>query len=815
MAVATQKLQYDGSVSIAVGPSRMSKNWQNKELLWSDLVNRLAIPQRTQETQAEYANMRKQRRDEIKDVGGFVGGTLKGGRRKADSIMARRLLTLDLDSVSPTDDPWTTVELVIGCAAVMYSTHSHTPESPRLRIVIPLSRSVTPDEYAAISRRIAADIGIDMCDDTTYEPHRLMYWPSLPYDAEYKYEVSDGPWLDADEQLMRYTDWHDPTEWPVSSRRASMMARVAKKQGNPLEKEGIVGAFCRTYSVEDAIEEFLPEVYKKCDEGRYTFVGGSTTGGLVIYDNGLFSYSHHGTDPTSGQLCNAFDLVRIHLFGDRDDAAPPGTMTKKLPSFTAMYEMALELPEVQKDLAKSNYKALIAQLEAEDDGEEDEEDREWMRALTLTAKKWPEPTIDNICVILRNDSKLKDRFYYDEFKDRMTVCGDFPWQALATRTSDAWRDTDDAGVRAYIEKRYHIDSANKIIDAVSLVMLEKSRHPVREYLESLTWDGVKRADTLFVDYLGADDTDYVRTVTRKALIGAAARIMSPGCKHDHTLVLVGPQGCRKSTTLAKLGKSWFSDSLYTVNGKEAYEQLQGFWIIEVAELAALSIRKTDLEQAKQFLSKQTDSYRAAYARRTQERPRQCAFFGTTNDDEFLKDQTGGRRFWPVTVTGRDPLIADELTDEVIDQVWAEIMVRYKAGEVWWLDAETEAEARRIQEEHTETDDKLGRIEKFVNVLLPADWDAWDLDRRRDFWAEGFEDSQKGTVARTKVCALEVWQELFNGDVKTYTRQQARDLNNALRRLPGWRRSTSVDCGEPYGRQRGFVKADRLPDVPSR
>ena len=226
----------------------------------------------------------------------------------------------------------------------------------------------------------------------------------------------------------------------------------------------------------------------------------------------------------------------------------------------------------------------------------------------------------------------------------------------------------------------------------------------------------------------------------------------------------------------------------------------------MAEMAAISSRKTDLEQIKQFISKQSDSYRAAYARRTQERPRQCAFFGTTNDDEFLRDPTGGRRFWPVTVTGAEPEVADALTEEVIDQVWAEVMVRYSAGEVWWLDdKKIEEEARKIQAEHTEQNEKRGLIEKFLNALLPEDWDSWDLGKRQDFWADGFEDEGKGTEQRVKVCALEVWQELFNGDTKSYSQQQAREINNILRQLPGWRRSTSVDCGEPYGRQRGFIR----------
>lgn len=177
-------VQYDGPITIAVGQSRRSTQWQNRDLMWSQLVNRLEIPERTQESAKEYKALPKAQRDEIKDVGGFVGGVLKGGRRKADAITQRRLLTLDLDEVPADADPWDTVVLVLGCAAVLYSTHSHRPDAPRLRLVMPLSRAVSPEEYAAVARKIAQDIGIDMCDDTTYEPHRLMYWPSLSYDAE-------------------------------------------------------------------------------------------------------------------------------------------------------------------------------------------------------------------------------------------------------------------------------------------------------------------------------------------------------------------------------------------------------------------------------------------------------------------------------------------------------------------------------------------------------------------------------------------------------------------------------------------------------
>lgn len=795
------QIRYDGPVTIAVGESRRSTQWKNKEVLWSQLVERLSIPTKTPETVDEYRGFAKSKRDEIKDVGGFVGGSLKGGRRKAEAIMQRRLLTLDLDDVPRNADPWDTVVLVLGCAAVLYSTHSHRPEAPRLRLVMPLSRPVSPEEYSAIARKVAQDIGIDMCDDTTYEPHRLMYWPSASINAEYRYEVEDGPWLNADEQLARYVDWHDPSEWPISSRRAEALHRLASHQESPLEKNGIVGAFCRVYDIHDAIEHFLPDTYEKYDDNRYTYKGGSTSGGLVLYDNGIFAYSHHGTDPASGKLCNAFDLVRIHLYGNLDDDTSPGTPSHKMPSFMKLQDEAMQIPEVREELAKANFERL------KDRFDDPDEDYDWVGQLTCNKNGKFDNTINNVQLIMEHDAGLRGKYFYDTFKERMTVCGDLPWCKLADRMTTTWTDTDDAGLRNFLEIKYEIVNTMKIGDAVLLAMQSCMRHPVREYLLSLKWDGVARADTIFIDYLGAEDTEYTRTVTRKALIGAVARIMQPGCKHDHILVLVGPQGCRKSTTLAKLGKSWFSDSFYTVQGKEAYEQIQGFWLIEMGEMAAT--RKAELESIKQFVSKQSDSYRAAYAKRTQEHPRQCAFFGTTNDDEFLRDATGGRRFWPVTVTDKGRETGDYFTAEIVDQVWAEIVMRYSAGENWYLDnAKIEAVARQIQDAHTEMNGKQGLLEQFVERLLPKDWATRNLSQRLAYWNDGFDDEkQAGTERRKAICALEIHCELFGGTVKDYTPQKTREYNAMLKRLPGWKARSRINYGEVYGQQRGFVREE--------
>ena len=791
-------MKYDGELKIATASTRKAAKWKNKTLRWSELADKLKSVTRTQETAQEYQAMVKSERDDIKDVGGFVGGVLTGGKRKIDSVAERDLVTLDLDSVPSGADPWGDITLVLSSAAVLYSTHSHTAISPRLRLVVPLKRPVAPDEYEAIARRIAGDIGIDMCDDTTFEPHRLMYWPSASQDAPFIYELQDAEWLDPDEYLARYADWRDPLQWPVSSRRSLDVKRLAKKQGDPLIKQGIVGAFCRAYSVEDAIETWLPDIYIRGENGRYTYAKGSTSGGMIIYEDGKFAYSHHSTDPAGGRLCNAFDLVRLHLFGEADEGADPSTPVQKLPSFRLMADKAVKDEKVLQEL-KADQLSYIEQLFPDDE----DETNDWIYLLELNSKTGtPLATIDNVFIILTHDPRIKNSYYFDEFKERPIVSGDLPWESYAARVSDSWTDTDDAGLRHVLEKEYKIDNALKIRDAVDLAINSRKVHPVREYLRSLTWDGIDRADSLFIDYLGAEDSEYTRAVTRKALLGAAARILKPGCKHDHMLVLIGPQGCRKSTTLAKLSKGWFSDSLYTMSGKDAYEQLQGSWIIEIAEMAAA--RKSEVESIKQFISKQEDTYRAAYARRTQTHPRQCAFFGTTNDDEFLRDVTGARRFWPIVVTEAGRERGDLLTDDTVDQIWAEIVEAFDQGEAWYLTDRIEAMAKEVQAEHTELSGKLGLIENFLDQKLPENWQEMDLAERLMYWSGDFGQPQ-GTVTRQKVCAIEIWQELFKGDLKSYTQSNSREITGLLKMIPGWRPCPCVDCGPLYGKQRGFIK----------
>jgi putative DNA primase/helicase len=795
-----QKIRYDGPIALATGKSRTETHWKNKNIQWSKLVEKLSNTTRTPESYAEYMKLPKTERDRLKDVGGFVGGSLKNGRRKADSVANRTLLTLDLDYVN--GDVWSSIELLFNFACAMYSTHTHAPDNQRLRLVIPLSRPVLPDEYQAIGRMIANDIGIDMFDDTTYEPSRLMYWPSTSSDGVYVYKVQDEPWLNPDEILSRYTfGWQDISYWPESSRARAKLNSAIKKQEDPLEKKGVIGAFCRTYSIAEAIEEFLNEIYiPGADETRYTYAEGSTTGGVVVYEN-KFSFSHHGTDPTSGILCNAFDLVRIHKFGHLDEDAKPDTPANRLPSFTRMNEFASTDGNVMQTLgiermekAQEDFDTVIS-----------DEDTDWLKELTYTEQGKLRSTISNFLLIIENEPLLKGKIAYNEFSNRAVVIGKLPWRSK-DNTSD-WNDTDDSGLREFIEKYYGISSTAKCADALALSFEKHSFHPIKDYLNSLTWDEVKRIDTLFIDYLGAEDNKYVRIVARKILVAAVARVFIPGVKFDNMPVLSGPQGIGKSTFIKKLGKDWYSDSLTTVTGKEAYEQLQGVWMLEMGEMMAT--KKADIEATKHFLSKTEDIYRVAYGRRTSRFPRQCVFIGTTNDREFLRDKTGNRRFWPIDVAiiPHSKSVFKDLTNYEIDQVWAEAVDLYKAGEQLYLSGEEEKEAQKQQDSHSEESAKAGLIEEYLNRFIPENWYELGIAEKRNYiQGTEFGESAEGTLRRDKTCVMEIWVELFNGDPKQLTPLQSREINDILKGLKGWKQYGSyLRFGKVYGSQRAFIR----------
>lgn len=805
------RLSHDRQITISVGGSRKAVSWQQQVTSISELWDRLKTPMRGTETVAQYLAYPKARQDELKDVGGFVAGILNGPRRKATAVTGRDIVTLDFDTIPPykTDAVIQAAE-AFHCAYAAYSTRKHRPEAPRLRLLFPLDRTVSVDEYEPVARRIAEKIGIQMADPTTFEPSRLMYWPSCCTDSDYVFKYGDADLLSADSVLSTYTDWHDYTSWPQVPGSGDTYRKLAARQGDPDTKPGIVGAFNRAYGdVFTAIEKLLPGIYAPVDTdpNRLTYLGGSTTGGAVIYDEGKFLYSHHATDPCSGKLVNCFDLVRLHKFGDQDDDAQPGTPSNRLPSFKAMCDFAKQDPTCAARMKEEMLQETLSDFNGIG-GSPDEDDLERLSNLEVNANNQTKPTIDNILIILECHPDLKGKIGLNTFVDRIQVLAGLPWNKSEEHRS--WSDTDSSGLYWFMEKRYGIKSRPNIDAALDIHAQRHAFDDVQQYLGGLDWDGKARLDTLFIDYLGAEDdkAGYVRAVTRKSFTAAVARAMAPGCKFDNMLILSGPQGIGKSTILNKMSRGWFNDSILSFEGKEAAELLAGAWLVEVAELDAF--RKSDVTRIKEFLSQQVDRYRAAYARHVKDQPRRCVFFGTCNQLEYLTDASGNRRFWPVDVgrQKRAKSVFTDLTDSEIDQIWAEAKVRWQMGEQLELTGSQEAAAKEYQGLHREVSAKEGNIMEFIKRPVPDNWLTWSLDKRRDFWAAGGTGDYT-LVPRDRISVIEIWCELFLNRVSDIRKTDKDEIKKCLLNAEGWQQARGPFYGGlPYGTQRGFI---RIPE----
>ena len=787
-------------VKIAVCNRKTDRKYKNLEYDWSAILDRNRTPIRTSETAQEYPKLPKKQRDALKDNGGFVGGWLKGGIRKNGNVIGRGIGMLDADNI---DDGVVFLEKVKSAMPetewFIYSTHSHTPETPRYRVVILLSREVSEDEYPALMRMVAKQIGMDYFDDSTYQANRMMFWASCSSNGEFVFEENTGEPLDADFYLGLYEDWRDVAQWPTSSRQSEVIRRSVKEQADPLEKDGVVGVFCRAYTVTEAISTFLSDVYApSATEGRYDYIPADSSAGVVIYDD-RFAYSHHTSDPACERLLNAFDLVRIHRFGNED--------AKK--SFNAMADFASRDNKVKLLMLEEK------QRQAEEDFTDPDDDGDaWKKQLEYESRSTVlKNTLRNLTLILQNDINLKG-IVFNQQLDGMEIRGEVPWK----HPSKYWRDADDAQLISYVDSNYGTFSARNYQIAVAKVADDRSYHPIREFLDALPeWDGVRRVDTLLVDYLGAEDNAYVRAVTRKTLCAAVCRVLNPGCKFDTMLVLNGPQGVGKSTLISRLAGEWFSDSLNLGDTKDktAAEKLQGYWILEIGELAGL--RKAEVETLRSFLSRQNDIYRASFGRRATPHLRQCVFFGTTNAESgYLRDTTGNRRFWPVKTPGGGRKRSWQLDAEDIRQIWAETLTYVRTGEKLYLDASMEQLAKTEQRQAMEADEREGLVREYLDTLLPEDWEKLDLFDRRNFLSgnEFGEIGRKGTVRRTTVCNMEIWCECFGKDRSNLKRADSNELAAILIKL-GWERLPEKIRTQLYGPQYIFVPKDVPGAVPKK
>lgn len=797
-------------MQLSIGTSRTDKVWKQVDWTWPRFIEE-ARRHRTMgtETHAEYMAMSKSKQDLLKDNGGFVAAALAEGRRKRGCCQTRSMVTLDIDNAQSgtTEDLCQTVE-GLGCDYLIYSTRKHNPQHPRIRIIIPIDRPVSVDEYQPIARAAAQTIDplMSTLDPTTFEAERLMYWPSASSDSETVFlSASHGKALPADALLATYADWHDAATWPLCPSERTPK-RPGGKQADPTQKQGLVGAFCRVYDVPAAMDKFLPDTYSEASSGRYTYTKGSTTGGAILYDDGKFLYSHHSTDPAGGKLVNAWDLVRIHLFGEQDLDAQPDTPVTQLPSYAAMAELAMHDPVVYGTLSEENLQhAMEGFTPVEDDEAED-----WHSRLEVNAKGQLLCTSQNMRLLIHNDPLLAGKVWDDLFAQRRKCTGPLPWDK---HTEERWwTDNDDAGLRWYFESVHHLTGTAKIADAIALEASSAARDPVVDYLNSLHWDGIPRVETLFIDYLGAEDTPYTRAVARKCLAAAVTRAFHPGAKYDQVVIFSGPQGIGKSTLVAHLGQKWFSDSLTCFGTKDARESIRGVWLVELGELTALD--KSENEAAKQFISQREDVYRPSYGRNTVNYPRRCIFFGTSNKIEFLRDPTGNRRFWPIDTYKHTPeydikVLGEDhwLPQTAVDQIWAEAVELYRQGEPLYFKGEQVEQAQEVQQEHMEADPWQAKIQAFLEAEVPVDWrTGWNAERREQWYAGTLVDkSSINTAPRDYTCVAEIWEECLNGRIERITTREQRRITASLEALPEWEKTNTVQRFAPYGRQKAWHK----------
>ncbi len=383
----------------------------------------------------------------------------------------------------------------------------------------------------------------------------------------------------------------------------------------------------------------------------------------------------------------------------------------------------------------------------------------WRNNLICTGKA-PKPLLANAITALRYCLSWQSVLGFDEFALETVLCDAPPWFDGLEWTPRRWSTHDDLLLTDWLQHNGIAVNSIEAARAVETVARDRSFHPVRNYLENLRHDSGARLNTWLADYLGTDNNEYNATVGRCMMIAAVARIFDPGCKVDTVPIIEGVQGARKSTAVRILFDPWFTDEIADLGSKDASMQARGVWGIEISELDSMS--RSETSRVKAFISRTTDRFRPPYGSRIIEAPRSCVFWGTTNTDNYLKDETGGRRFWPIKAGTIDV----EGITKVRDQLWAEAVVLYDAKVPWWITkdkshAEADAEQRR-RYVGDPWDEVIGvyvdgknevTVNSILSVVVGADHSRWgqaELNRvARVLQSAGFKRCQRGSGANKR------------------------------------------------------------------
>jgi len=817
----TESIQDRHKIKISILSSARSNDVKNINLTWGELAEKLSTTVHTEETESEYQNFSNPEKARVKDIGGFVAGHFKNSKRKAVNLSSRSCVTLDVDFSDETFQA--RVKSKFKKIAFLYhTTHSNSAKQKKYRLIIPLREQVDKDKYIPIARKLAELINIEWVDKTCYRISQLMFWASTPKDGNYEFYKNNALFVDPNKILGMYKDWRDISEWPLHSSEENIRLSLEKAE-DPLSKKGIIGAFCRAYSVSEAIAKFIPDLYIPADDGRYTYHASSTANGAVLYED-KFLFSHHETDPCCSMLVNAFDLIRIHLYKSLDAKVTKNLTITQLPSYKAICEDLREDEAVKVLLVEdqiTNFEDLdAATLEndlfaenTDDQSDEKESNKglikvktKWYKRLEINNRNQIEASLLNTRLIFENDPLLVSTVKYNRFSQDVVQVANLPEYPLNRHgfkvQEKLWGDIQEIKIRYYLEANYKMQVSDKQVeDTVKLVADIQGFHPVLDYLQELEWDGVKRVESMCKTYLGTADNEYTRAVSRKVMAAAVARVYDPGCKFDYMLILEGMQGKRKSTFIEVLAKGWFTDSMGDIKNKDAIENMRGKWIIEAAELATVSVAEE--EHKKAFFSRRTDRMREAYGRKSKDYPRQCIFIGSCNPDGsgYLKDITGNRRYWPVRCEIKE--IPIKKLEENIDQMWAEAVQMYLSGEPLWLSGEANIIAESEQQLRRPDNEMGGMIRAWADKPIPEN--HYELDRASRV-AIVLADGEKG-ITRNRISIMSIWEECFGNDAVKLSPGKRKEIQRAVYDLPEWdtKEPKRRQVGKELGRQRCYLR----------
>ena len=809
---------------------------------------------RTKETMEEYKKGDRDFKLKAKDKGGFIAGTSEGNTRDALSITSRNMITLDMDYCPPNIldiiKEKQDVKKELNFRFLVYSTHSHTPQEPRYRIIVPLTEVISVEKYEPIARAIAGIIGMEYFDATTFQINRIMYFPSVSLDGEYVCEafgMDDWNDLNPNDMLDRYMDYHNIAEFQkplfIEGLKVDKI-KDGKAKDSRKTKYRIVNAYNTEYTIKEAIDTFLKEEYEKAGDDRYTYKKGESKGGLVIL-NEQYAYSHHGTDPAQGRLLNAFDIVRIHKFGKQDekktDQEEYDTYDKNT-SYSAMVDyirsnlpnVMRHMPEIEK-LKKNEREFISNEPETE---ENSVEAGDWKLTLDYTGSekdRHPKSNARNIKIVFENDEYFKDLFYQDTLKD--AICFDrTPLWNKEKSKGDLVTDDDDSQIRVYLNTIYQIAGKDLIYDSVVHQASKVRRHPIKTFLANLPdWDGVPRIETILCKLYDIEENSYYKEASKSWWTGIVQRVMKPGSKFDMMVIICGEQGIGKSqfgksiATLEWKGNmtqidnqpNFYGDDELPFDKKDAYEQLGGIMIYELPEFEKY-YKKSDTSTIKSFLSKTSDKYRKSYGRRVSEYRRQCVFIATTNDMRPLRDRTGNRRFLPFY--SRLPRNTSRLynpsywNEEIRNQCFAEALHYFEQGFNPMSSFSDDAKKiwDELNEKATVENDSMPIVEMYLNNKFPTSYFRMQFADMKRYYSETVEKDFAGNTiyreAREEFSVKEIYCIAFNREIAhTPDFLMREQIESALDKL-GFIKQTYRKSQGVFGQQTVYKRVNEVKIV---